>query len=260
MGPTNLALKMKSIVSLVILLMAPLVQAEDMQKYLSDTEDLARAGKHEEALKRHIWFHDHALEHERAMYGVRLSFALGNWRKLGEKYPPAMKALVEIRDKKTKLLLGGKKSHELFHDVSSINQTLGESEKTVSLFEQIDEKQPKNAKGYWNVAKDEVIDAKKYDLARKYIGKPANEFIRLKARYDENTSFYDDPRIGGDRFKAYNENMLVVESLRLIKVSIAIGDQKAALEIQKKALAVVDDRRLRDAIPVTDDQKDKLDQ
>ncbi len=147
--PTLLTLlRIKTILPLITLLMSSLTQAEDMQKYLSDTKDLTRAGKYEEALKRHIWFHDHALEHQPSMYGVRLSFALSNWKELGDKYPPAKQALVETRDRKMKTLLDGKESHELFHDVSSINETLGESEKTVSLFEDIDEKQPKIAKSY----------------------------------------------------------------------------------------------------------------
>jgi hypothetical protein len=166
-----------------------------------------------------------------------------------------MKALVEVRDRKKKSLLEGKESHELLHDVASINEALGEPEKTVSLFEQVDEKQPKAAKGYWNVAKDAVIAAKRYDLAHKYIGNPAEEFNQVKAMYDHNTSLYDDPRIGGDRFKAYNENNLVEESLRLIEVSNALGNRKAAVEIQAKALAVVDDARLRDAIAADKNQE-----
>ena len=226
-----------------------------MQKYLSDTKDLVSAGKYEEALKRHIWFHDHALEHQPSMYGVRLSFALSNWKELGAKYPPAMKALIEIRDRKSKSLLGGEGNHKLFHDVASLNETLGELEKTVSLFEEIDEKQPKAAKGFWNVAKDAIIDAKRYDLARKYIGNPAKEFTRVKAMYDHNTSLYDDPRIGGDRFKTYNENNLVEESLRLIEVSIALGDRKAALDIQAQALAVIKDNRLSEAILADENQQ-----
>lgn len=233
----------------------PLAQTEDMQKYLRDTDDLAEAGKYKEALERHIWFHDHALEHEPAMYGVRLSFALSSWMEIGKKYPEAIEALVEIRNRKMKLLLEGKDSHELFHDVASINEALGEPEKTVSLFEQVDEKQPKAAKGYWDLAKDAVIHAKRYDLARKYIGNPVREFIRVKAMYDHKTSLYDDPRIGGNRFKAYNENNLVEESLRLIEVSNALGDKKASLEIQAKALAVVQDARLRDAIPAEQKQE-----
>jgi len=64
-----------------------------MQKYLSDTQQMVREGRYQEALERFVWFHDHALEHEpSAMYGVRLSFALSYWKSLGDVYPPAMTA------------------------------------------------------------------------------------------------------------------------------------------------------------------------
>jgi tetratricopeptide (TPR) repeat protein len=257
--PKMKTFQMKTFLFLLTLMTAPFVQAEDMQKYLSDTDELARAGKYKEALERHIWFHDHALEHQPSMYGVRLSFALSSWKEMGAQYPKAIEALVEIRDRKMKSLLDGKESHELFHDVASINEVLEQPEKTVSLFEQLDEKQPKAAKGYWNVAKDAVIDAKRYDLARKYIGNPAREFTRVKAMYDHNTSLYDDPRIGGDSFKAFNENNLVEESLRLIEVANALGDKQASLEIQAKALALVQDARLRDAIPAGQNQEAQQD-
>jgi len=44
-------------------------------------KDLAHQGKNEEALERFLWFHDHALEHDPAMHGVRLPYALSSWTK-----------------------------------------------------------------------------------------------------------------------------------------------------------------------------------
>lgn len=73
---------------------------------------------------------------------------------------------------------------------------------------------------------------------------------RIKAMYDLNITLYDKPKLGGAQFKAYNENHFVKESLQLIAVALALNEQKAAEEVQEKALAVVDDPRLRDAIPV----------
>ena len=58
--------------------------------------------------------------------------------------------------------------------------------------------------------------------------------------------------MGGASFKAYNENHFVQESLQLIEVALALDDAKSAKEIQQKALAVLDDHRLRDAIPKAD--------
>lgn len=222
-------------------------QAEDMQKYLNDTREMIRAGKYEEALKRHIWFHDHALEHQPSMCGVRLSFALSSWKKLGEKYPPAMEELKSTRDQKANLIEEGKGSQPLFHDVMAINRTLGEANKTVELFRILDQEQTELAKQCWHIAKEAVIKEKAYDLARKHIGNPVGEFSKVKASYDRNVSMYGGKNFG-DHFKTFNENNFVEKTVRLIDLAVALDDINAAKEIQKKALAVLDDYRLQDAI------------
>lgn len=224
------------------------LQAEDMQKYLNETQIIVQQGKYEEALERYIWFHEHALEHDKAMYGVRLSFALSYWKQLGDVYPPAKQALIEIRDRKTLQLQKGEGNVALFHDVTSLNRTLLENNKTIELFEQIDKVNPALAKNCWRIAKDAVIAAGRIDLARKYLGDMAGEFAAVKAMYDRNTALYNNPKIGGERFKKYNENRFVEECLSLIKVAVAIGNLDVAKEIQTKALTVVNDARLRDAI------------
>jgi len=117
------------------------VQAEDMEKYLDDTEAMQEQGKYEQALERHLWFHDHALEHDCSMAGVRLSFALADWKDLGDKYPPALTAMKKVRDEKTALLENGHGSYALFLDVDSLNETLGEEGKTIELFRKLEREQ-----------------------------------------------------------------------------------------------------------------------
>ena len=150
--------------------------AEDMHKYLSDTRGLVREGKHKEALDRFLWFHDHALEHAPAMYGVRLSFALGDWKELGDLYPPALIALKKTRDDKTALLAQGNGNRSLFHDVMALNRTLGDDSKTVELFRKLDHDQKRLAKQCWPIAERVIIEAKAYDLAKKYTGNPVFKF------------------------------------------------------------------------------------
>ena len=253
---------MKTVLTAFALIFATSLSAhaKDMQKYLSDTQSLVRQGKHKEALERYQWFHDHALEHEPAMYGVRLSFALSYWKQLGDAYPPALASLKKTRDDKTTQLLQGKGNAQLFHDVESLNSTLGDDPKTVDLFRKLDDKQKNMAKQCWKMAKDSIIKAKAYDLARKYIGNPVREFTKVKAMYDQNLTLYDNPQIGGDSFKAYNENNLVEESLKLIDDALALDDRKAAKEIQTKALAIIDDYRLNNAIPTETEKKDNAQQ
>lgn len=184
------------------------------------------------------------------MYGVRLSFALNNWVKLGSKYPPAHKALVKIRDEKTKGLIAGKKNRDFFHDVVSINRVLGKPRKTEELFVLIDEGQPEAATEYWGIAKDAVIEAKKYELAGKYMKNSLGAYEEVKDRYDENVKLYDHPQIGGAEFKKYTESSFVDECVQLIEVCLAVKKKIEANAIQQKALGVLDDKRLRDAIKV----------
>lgn len=230
------------------------VHADDMQKYLNDTQALVREGKHQEALDRFLWFHDHALEHQPSMYGVRLSFALSYWKQLGEVYPPALAAMKKTRDDKTGQLVQGKGTAHLFHDVMALNRTLDEDTKTVALFRTLDKDQADMAKQCWNMAKEAVIEAKAYDIVRKYIGNPVREWDKAKEMYDTNRSMYGGKNFGA-HFKGYNENHFVEESVRLIDVALALDDAKAAKEIQEKALAIIDDYRLRDALPKKKEEK-----
>jgi len=239
---------MKLKIFIVAMLASLSVQADDMQKYLSDTQDLVKQGAHQEALERYLWFHDHALEHERSMTGVRLSFALSYWKKLGEVYPPALDAMTKVRNEKSSLLEEGKGSYDLFVDVRALNRTLEENDETVALFRKLDQEQEDLAKKCWDIAKEAVIKEKAYDLARKYIGNPVREFSKVKASYDRNVSMYGGKNFG-DHFKAFNENNFVEKTIRLIDVAVALDDMKAAKEIQSKALAILDDYRLQDVIP-----------
>lgn len=240
---------MKTITILLTLILSHLAMAEDMQNYLSKTEELAQEGEHKEALERYIWFHDHALEHQPSMYGVRLSFALSSWKRLADKYPPAMKAFKEIRDQKTKKLSGGNGNRAIFHDVVALNRTLGDETKTITLFESIAKKDQQMANDCWGIAKAAVFKEKRYDLAQQYVKSVSKEFDRVERSYERKIKMYANPDMGGERFKAYNENNLVKEVLQLIEVSLAIGKRDDALAIQKRALALVKDDRLIEAIP-----------
>jgi hypothetical protein len=183
------------------------------------------------------------------MSAVRLSFALSYWKALGEKYPPARDALQAMRDRTTRQVLEGGATATLFQEVASLNRTLGEDGKTVDLFLVVDKNTPELAKNCWIMAKDAVIGGKHYELAAKYIGDPERALAQIKQSYDLNLTLYKDPRIGGASFKPYNEKRLVDESLQLIAVMQAVNNQDQAAALRDAALKVLDDPRLRAAVP-----------
>nr|BAF45159.1 hypothetical protein [uncultured bacterium] len=155
--------------SIIFLLLLPfLCHAEDMMKYVQDTNALVENGEYKKALGRTIWFHNHALEYDIGMYGVRLSFALNDWVDLGEKYPPALKTLKNIRDTKTERLTSGSGNPNLFIDVFAINQALSENEKTIKLFKKLEITQPKLASRVWPMIKDMAAKENEAALLKKY--------------------------------------------------------------------------------------------
>src|SRR3954468_1636881 len=105
-------------------------------------QEAAAAGRYEDALRDYIWFHEHALEHEPSLYGVRLSFALWYWIELPDDYPGARTALKRIRDEKTTRLLNGDTNRDLFPDVQSINERLENDEATYELFTALGKAKP----------------------------------------------------------------------------------------------------------------------
>ena len=136
---------------------------------LSEARADAQMRQYSRALSKHVWFHEHALEIQPAQYGVRLSFALSYWIELGEKYPPAIEKLKEIRDDAAKKVIAGKEVREWFHDMEAINTNLGEDQNTVTIFKSLDKKQPKKAESVFGLARPALVRAKEYEICGRYI-------------------------------------------------------------------------------------------
>jgi len=198
--------------------------------------------EYEEALERTIWFHENALKHERSMYGVRLSFALSYWKNLGDKYLPALKALIETRDNNIKDILSGTNNTEIFHDVVAINRTLEESDKTISLFKQLDTRRPKYAKEVWHSVKREVFKFKDYELIKKYAGDIFIEYTRTEIRFVQMMSFYseNESEYGTDIRDSAIE-MYEQETNRLLNLAIALNEYEVVNKIKYRVSLIEND-------------------
>ena len=216
-----------------------------MQQYMQDTDDLINMEEYEEALERTIWFHNHALEHDKSMSGVRSSFALSDWHDLGKKYPPALEALKKTRDDKTQSLLTGSGNPKLFSDVLSINRTLSEKNKSIKLFRNLDEKQPKLAKSSWVFVKDLIIKSKDYDLINKYIGNLRVEYARNEVRFIEMSEFYKkNKKEFGSQQQGFANDRYIQQTKELLIIAKKLNKSNAAKFIIKKASIIVDEYNL----------------
>ncbi len=181
---------MKPTFSALLVLTASIAYADwtppekpDPKQVLQQAQADTAARRYKDALAKHVWYHQNALTYEPSLKGVRLSYALSDWGKLGERYPPALKKLKSIRDENTEEIRDGKGSLELFHDISQINRTLKEDVKTKDLFIWLDSNRPDLAKDVYDFAQPALIKAKEYRVCGGYIIDPDKSYERILQHY-----------------------------------------------------------------------------
>jgi hypothetical protein len=214
---------------------------------LEAARELAKQGNYEAALEKHVWFHDNALKIQPSYYGVRLSFALGDWVDLGNVYPKALQKLRSIRDQKTNLLLAGNTDRPLFHDVRSINDFLKDSSATVDLFKRIESANSDFASNIYDLADKALLEAREYALARKYLGDPEKRFATAQRYFEEGIEFAKTS-IAPDPARRATEQIFSEDVCLLIRILHHTGDAEVAARIQQAALEMFDDDKIRNAL------------
>lgn len=231
-----------AVAAMVLVSVSASAEDEATQAY-TDAQTLARAGRYEAALERHQWYHANALRISKAQYGVRLSFALSAWKALGDKYPPALTALKDLRDQGTQTVLAGKAPPELFHDVVSINRTLSEDDQSVKLFKTLADSQPDLAKRCFRYMQDALIDANEVDLFTRFSGDSA-AFLKQKIKaHQELMKVIRQGPIAGESQQRF-ENKLVTLTLTLAEHAEAKGDPNLAAHLKQMTAEIISDPRL----------------
>lgn len=207
------------------------------------------AGKYEDALRDHLWFHEHALQEDPSLAGVRLSFALRDWIYLAEQFPLARRALQAIRDRDTQRILNGGATLARFHDVSAINSALGDERATHELFTQLDAQLPELAKDCAELALPALVAVEDFQLARRYLPDPVARITALAKRVNDfaedlakrgNTS--SAPQLLAFVLNYTKEVRLVVEVLR------RLGEDEEVAKASSAALEALKSEALRDAV------------
>jgi hypothetical protein len=190
-------------------------------------------GRHEQALEDFTWFHKHALEYDRAYYGVRLSFAIGYWKELADVYPPAAAAMASVKSDTIAALMRGEGDRSLFADVVAINRELGCSSETYDLFTSLMAKDLERAKKYADLAMPCIVEAEDFELATKFLPHPEDYLLYYSERLNEDLERKGVPRKKAlTRREAYVHNYC--EDVRLLlRVLEGVGElewRRAALD------------------------------
>jgi hypothetical protein len=167
----------------------------DASTILQEAQADARAGRHELALAKHVWYHENALKFDQGQGGVRLSFALSAWLELANDYPPALVALKQARDAALERSLKGPSGVSAFHDFASINRTLGEDRLTRDVFVRLDAENSAMGRVLFQIAEPALLKEKDYALCLKYL-KPREAFLRALSTYRMNRELAADKQFG----------------------------------------------------------------
>jgi hypothetical protein len=221
----------------------------DPKAALHDAVLLMRQGQHAQSLQKLLWFHDHALEHNVALGGVRLSFALSYWMELAKVYPEAMQALIAVRDKKATALAGGEGAFELFQDVAAINRTLGEQAKTVALFKWLLQTAPELAQHCFSIAQADLVEQSEYEVCSRCIPDPLAHIEQARMLRQISLELADEnPALGASPLRGYAEQRFAGEVCRMIAILVGAGRRQEAERVRDLALTVSDDDDFREAL------------
>ena len=203
----------------------------DPKKILDEARRDARAGHFEVALKKHLWFHRNALQFQRSLSAVRLSFALGAWFRLGGVYPPALVALRDTRDQALRTFRQGR-SFLAFVDFAAINRTLGEEARTVEAFVALDRYDPATATQAFAAARPALIKARHYTLCGKYL-KPKKDLSLALDIYRMDRDAAKDERAAAPEMRKFAEDRFTNETTTLVALLVVNGRDAEAKEIAK---------------------------
>lgn len=141
----------------------------DPREIRREAEVDVQEGRLDLAAEKYLWYHQHALDHEPALAGVRLSFALHEWRELADIHPRALHDMRLVRDwaEESIRLQTGENSD--FRDFVALNDVLKEDGRTIELFKWLDQNNRHMARSVYMSAQDSLVYSGEFDLCERYL-------------------------------------------------------------------------------------------
>jgi hypothetical protein len=203
-----------------------------------------RARRYELALAKLTWYHENALVYQPSQSGVRLSFAMQDWVKLADSYPPALAKLKAFRDEAVANVKEGRKVWESFQDLVAINRTLGEQTKTRDLFVLLHSQNPQAARRVYGIAQPALIKNKEYKLCNDYL-EPERDLERMVSEFYRGKELAKDPKYGGQNLTNFAEKSFTNGVTTLVALLAVNGRKSEAEKVAEDAKNEWDDSKFR---------------
>jgi hypothetical protein len=202
------------------------------------------AGRFEEALRAHEWYHAHVLKLNEAAYGVRLSYALHDWKGLARQYPPAKVSLMQVRSQAAAASIREVPDDLAFHEALSVDWVLGNEAAAYDLIGQVETTHPNALHEYYNNHVFHVLsDRREYLRCLRWMGDAAHELDLAAELLD-----FQRSSTGPERIRERAPDRFVDRVIDLVLVVLGAGDTTGAEEIVRRAERHLDHPRLTDAL------------
>jgi hypothetical protein len=154
----------------------------DPRAILGEAERDTQARRYPDALAKYAWFHEHALDTARGLYGLRLSRALQDWAALARDYPPALERLRATREAAAEQVRQGVGARGYFNEVVAIDRVLEQDAATRELFHWLDAHRNDIAAQVYDQAQAALVRGGEYALCGKYLA-PDQTLARALEQY-----------------------------------------------------------------------------
>jgi hypothetical protein len=234
--------------------------SEPLGEVLKTARAAAKAGDHAAALASYEHFFDNALKdqgEENNYYGVRLSYCLDEWVRLGEKYPQARQRL-EAKAAEPIVELERTRRPELFHDLISINEHLDRDRASIDYFLKLHSADRPLAEAVVSYIWDSLVADAQWEACSAYISEPIAKYEHALEKFDMSTKICaDDPSLGGADFARQIKGWYMRDVSNLCLVLKNIGNNAALAQIvetmksdmrQREQPAIAEEIRKRAAL------------
>lgn len=209
------------------------------------------AGEYEKAFTIHEWMFDNIKSLRPEVFVLYVYNLTYDWHEVAKKYPPAMKALLERRDRSEEMVRAavaskaGKESDDViyqkiaFLETIGFNQWLGENKRSADLYDDILRQNPGFATPLYYFVRDALVKAKRFDLVAPHEPSP-------EAAVDSCISSYQNMlRIRPD-LKRLAESRFIEGITTYINIFNGSGATEKAEKVRTLALQFLESPIIRD--------------
>ena len=212
---------------------------------LKEARAAAKAGDHAFALSSYERFFDRALldqGEDNNYYGVRLSYCLDEWVRLGERFPAARERL-EAKAVEALAAFESTSDSEKFHDFQSIRDHLGQKDSVLSKFVELHESRPGLAEVALRFMWNRLVEAKRWDICATYVKDHKAKYERALYKFDETMKIcLADSSLGGDDFARQIKGWYVRDVGNLLSALKNTGHEGAAIQLEAAVAADMQSR------------------